>query len=183
MKRVALQSAVGAIALSGGVVAFFLLYYEVHDFRPYLPQIQAVYASMDPEDRMPPDNVQTFVWKVDGDTVDGFVSTRLLGELRGPMRMSAWHYHSFMLVWMLRWHFSKSQRLALYCHYLPYEGGRGFTNAANFYFGRQPDALSADELATVVAVGRAPHMNSPTLHPERLEATKKKLLSAYEKPQ
>src|ERR1700693_6139880 len=129
MKRVALQSAVGAIALSGGVVAFFLLYYEVHDFRPYLPQIQAVYASMDPEDRMPPDNVQTFVWKVDGDTVDGFVSTRLLGELRGPMRMSAWHYHSFMLVWMLRWHFSKSQRLALYCHYLPYEGGRGFTNA------------------------------------------------------
>jgi hypothetical protein len=179
---VALRDAGAVVALAGGAVALLFLFYEVHDFRPYLPRIEAIYASMDPEDQRPPDNVQTFVWKVDGNTVDGFASSQLLGELRGrPMPMSTWHYHSFMLVWMLRWHLSRLQRLALYCHYLAYEDGRGFTRAANFYFGKQPDTLSADELATIVAVGRAPRMNSPTRLPERLEVTKKKLLSAYEK--
>jgi Transglycosylase len=181
---VALRGTVAVVAFAGGAVALLFLFYEVHDFRPYLPRIEAIYASMDPEDRQPPDNVRTFVWKVDGDMVDGFTSSELLAELRErPMRMSAWHYHSFMLGWMIRWHFSKLQRLALYCHYLLYEGGRGFTSAANFYFRKRPDTLSADELATIVAVGRAPRMNSPTRHPERLEVTKKRLLSAYEKNQ
>jgi hypothetical protein len=178
-----LWGAGAVVALSGCAVVLLLLFYEARDFRPYLPRIEAIYASMAPEDRRPPDNVQTFVWKVDADSVDGFGSSRLLNEVRGPMRMSAWHYHSFMLGWMIRLHFSKLQRLALYCHYLPYEGGRGVTNAANFYFGKQPDTLSAEELAIIVAVGRAPRMNSPTRHPERLEVTKKRLLFAYENNQ
>jgi membrane carboxypeptidase/penicillin-binding protein PbpC len=138
---------------------------------------------MDPEDQRPPDNVQSFVWKVDGRIVDSFSSRALLSELRGPMRMPVWHYHSFMLGWMLRWHLSKPQRLALYCHYLPYERGRGFTSASNFYFDKQPDTLSSDELATIVVVGRAPRTNSPSLHPDRLAAAKRELLSRYEKIQ
>lgn len=179
----ALESAITLIALVVGVVAILLLFYEVHDFRPSLSRIQTIYTAMDPEDRQPPGNVQRFVWMVDGKTVDGFASRQLLGELRGPMRMSAWHYHEFMWYWMLRWHLSKAQRLALYCHYLPYEAGQGFTSAAKFYFGKQPDALNLDQLATIVAVGRAPSLNSPTRHPDRLEAAKKELLMAYGKGQ
>jgi len=95
------------------------------------------------------------------------------------MRAGAWHYHSFIWTVLLRWHFSKTQRLALYCHYLPFEGGKGFERASKFYFQKQPDALDLDELATIVAVGRAPATNSPTRHPERLEVLKRELLAAY----
>ena len=175
-----IRTAVGLFALAVGAVALLLLFYEVHDFRPYFPRVQAIYVSMDPEDREPPENVQSFVGRVEGSMVDSFASRQLLGDVRPPMRISAWHYHSFMWHWMLRWHFSKTQRLAFYCHYLPYEEGQGFTSAAKFYFSKQPDALSLDELATIVAVGRAPGSNSPSRHPDQLERTKKELLSAYE---
>jgi hypothetical protein len=176
-----LQTVLAVIALAGGAVAAFILYYEVHDFRPYLPRIEAIYAGMDPEDRTPPDNVQDFVSKVEGSTYTSIASRSLLFELRGPMRMSDWHYHSAMLELMLRWHFSKAQIVALYCHYLPYEGGSGFTKASNFYFGKQPDALNLDELATIVAVGLNPHSNSPQKHPDHLEETKRGLLADYPK--
>lgn len=172
-----LRSAGAVVGLAAAAIALTVGFYEVHDFRPALPRIEAIYANMDLEDRKPPDNVQAFVWKVDGRIVDGFASRALLSELHGPMRMSAWHYHAFMLELMLRWHLNREQRLALYCHYLPYEKGRGFTKAANFYFDKKPDALSLDQLATIVAVGRAPGMNSPSRHPENLEAAKRLLLS------
>ena len=68
--------------------------------------------------------------------------------------MSAWHYHSFMLELMLRWHLSKARILALYCHYPPYEGGSGVSKVANLYFARQPDSLNPEELATILAVAR-----------------------------
>ena len=174
-----LRTAATLLSLAVGVVALFLLFYEVHDFRPSFSRLQVIYTKMDPEDRQPPENVQRFVWMVDGKMLDSFAAQQLLGELRGPMPVSAWHYHSFMLYWMMRWHLSKEQRLAIYCHYLPYETGQGFTNAAKFYFGKRPSILNVDELATIVAVGRAPDWNSPSRHPERLEATKKKLLSMY----
>lgn len=178
-----LQSVVAVLAVAGAGVAAFILYYEVHDFRPYLPRIEAIYANMDPEDRTPPENVQDFVSKVERRTWIGFASDRLLSELRGPMRAGEWHYHSLMMELMLRWHFSKAQIVALYCHYLPYEDGSGFSNAANFYFGKQPHALDLDELATIVAVGQSPSSNSPKKHPDRLENAKRRLLADYARPQ
>jgi Transglycosylase len=186
MKRVALlalRSAVAVVALAGGSVAILFLYHEVHDFRPYLPQIQAIYASMDPEDRQPPDNVQGFVGKVDGRTVNTYPSGNLLLELRGPMRAAVWHYHSFMFDRTLRWHLTKGQMLALYCHDLPFEAGHGLSRAAGYDFKERPDALTLDELARIVAVGHGPGMTSPSRHPERLEAAKRKLLSAYSEAQ
>jgi len=61
--KAALQSAVALLSLMGGTIAVFILFYDVHDFRPHLPRIQALYAGMDPEDRNPPDNVLDFVQK------------------------------------------------------------------------------------------------------------------------
>lgn len=167
------------IALGVGMTALFLLVYELRDFRPYFNKIQGIYVSMDREDREPPEKVQEFVWKVDGKNIDTFAAQQLLGDVRGTMRAAAWHYHSFLWTVLLRWHFSKAQRLAFYCHYLPYEAGNGFERASEFYFQKQPDALDLDELATIVAVGRAPTAYSPIRHPERLEVIKKELLAAY----
>jgi membrane carboxypeptidase/penicillin-binding protein PbpC len=81
---------------------------------------------------------------------------------------------------MLKWHFDKKERVALYCHYLPYEKGSGFASAARYYFGKSANTLNTDELATIVAIGRSPGYNSPSRHPDHLDAAKKSLLSAYE---
>jgi Transglycosylase len=174
-----LRTTFAIISLGVGLTALFLLVYELWDFRPYFNKIQGIYVSMDREDREPPEKVQEFVWKVDGKNIDTFAAQQLLGDVRGSMRASAWHYHSFLWTVLLRWHFSKAQRLAFYCHYLPYEAGNGFERASEFYFQKQPDALDLDELATIVAVGRAPTAYSPIRHPERLEAIKKELLTTY----
>jgi membrane peptidoglycan carboxypeptidase len=93
--------------------------------------------------------------------------------------MGAWHFHSALWRLLLPLHFSKKERVAFYCHYLLFESGSGLTEASEFYFKKPPDQLDADELATIVAVGRAPKMNSPSLHPDRLQAAKKSILEAY----
>jgi len=175
-----LKNLVGIIGVAIGSLALFLLYYEVHDFRPYAPRIQEIYMNMDPLDRASPANVQDFVWKVDGSHLDAFASRSLLSELRSPMKMAAWHYHSLMWELMLRWHLDKKERVALFCHYLPYEKGRGFASAGRYYFGKSADTLSMDELATIVAIGRSPSYNSPSQHPDHLDEAKRRLLSAYE---
>jgi hypothetical protein len=137
---------------------------------------------MDPEDQKPPANVQTFVWKVDGSIVDSFAAGHLLYEFRAPMRMAAWHYHSAMWVLMLRLHFDRTKRLSFYCHYLPHENGIGFAQGAQVYFGKQPDELNDDQLATLVAIGRSPSANSPAHHPESLARSKARLLEAARVP-
>ena len=103
---------------------------------------------MDPEDRQPPEDVRRFGWWT------------------ALPHSNCW---GGILV---------EQRLALYCHYLPYETGQGFANAAKYYFGKRPVFWTQYELPLIVAVGHAPSWNSPSRHPE-LEATKKKLLSMY----
>ena len=175
-----LKNLAGILGVAIGSLTLFLLYYEVHDFRPYAPRIQEIYLNMDPLDRNPPANVQGFVWKVDGSHLNAFASRSLLSELRSPTKMAAWHYHSLMWDLMLEWHFGKKERVALYCHYLPYERGRGFASAARYYFGKSADALSMDELAAIVAIGRSPSYNSPSQHPDHLDEAKRRLLSAYE---
>jgi len=161
------------------VPILFVGFYELHDFRPCLPKMNAIYNNMAAEDRKPPGKVQDFVWKVEGEMIDSFAARELLGEIRGPQRMASWHYHSAMWQLLLPAHFRKAKRLAFYCHYLPYEGGDGFSNASQFYFGKAPDKLSVDEIAEIVVIGRGPHRNSPSRHPENLETAKKRLLDAY----
>jgi len=162
-----------------GVGVLFVGFYELHDFWPYLPAMKSIYESMAPEDKEPPQNVQDFVGKAEGNVVDHFVARRLLYETKGPERMLLWHYHSSMWGLLLPFHFTKKERIAFYCHYLPYEKGNGFGAASQYYFGRSPDKLSVDELATIVAIGRSPRGNSPSQHPERLQTAKQRLLETY----
>jgi Transglycosylase len=156
----------------------FVGFYNLHEFRPYAGKIEAIYQAMDREDRQPPANVQSFIWTVEGNIVDGFAARNLLYELRRPMRMSAWHYHSAMWALMLRLHFDRTKRLSFYCHYLPHENGVGFASAAEVYFGKKPEELTEDQLATLVAIGRLPSANSATRHPESLARSQARLLEA-----
>jgi Transglycosylase len=177
------KGAVVLFAVVFGVLILFAGFYELHDFRPYLSRMNAVYDAMEPGDRQPTTGVQDFIWQVEERNVDRFAAGKLLGEIKGEQRMLEWHYHSLMWELMLPLHFGKAKRLAFYCHYLPYENGVGFSGAPQFYFGKQPAMLTPEEIAEIVAISRAPHANSPTKHPERLQAVKETLLEDYARAQ
>jgi hypothetical protein len=162
-----------------GTPPVFVGFYELLDFRPYVPSMRSIYSNMQSEDREPPQNVQDFILKVDGRIVDRVDAQNLLYEIRGHQKMGAWHFHSAMWEFLLPLHFMKKERVAFYCHYLRYENGTGLTGASEFYFKKPPDRLDADELATIVAIGHAPKFNSPSLHPDRLQAAKRSILETY----
>jgi len=176
-RKIVTTIAVVSLVILFCAIAFVELYSR-YEFHPYAGKIEAIYQGMDREDRQPPANVQNFVWAVDGSIVDSFAAMNLLYEVREPMRMAVWHYHSAMWVLMLRLRFDRTKRLSFYCHYLPHENGIGFARAAQVYFGKQPDELSDDQLATLVAIGRSPSANSRTRHPESLARCKARLLEA-----
>jgi hypothetical protein len=179
LMREVVKIAVLLVAFVLSVPVLFAAFYELHDFRPYLQNVRDIYDGVAPEDKNPPDQIQDFIWRVEGKTVNGFVAQRLLGEVKHPQRMIGWHYHSVMWTLLLPLHFVKTQRLGFYCHYLPYGGGTGFSRASQFYFGKTPDKPNLDEIASIIAIGRSPGRNSPTRHPEHLQAAKKQLLDAY----
>lgn len=162
-----------------GIPIVLVGFYELRDFRPYIPDIRSIQSNMQPEDREPPKHVQDFVLKVDGKIIDSLDARNLLYEIRGPQKMGLWHFHSMMWTFLLPLHFTQNERVAFYCHYLRYENGHGFSKASEFYFRKPLDQLDADELATIVAIGRGPKRNSPSLHPDRLQAAKKPILEAY----
>jgi Transglycosylase len=50
---------------------------------------------------------------------------------------------------------------------LPHEHGHGLRDGARRYFGKPPEALTDDELLTLLAIAKAPRHLSPTAHPEQ----------------
>lgn len=89
--------------------------------------------------------------------------------------MLRWHLPSVIWPTLLGWHFSTQQRLAFYCHDLPYESGAGFSGASQAYFGKQPGLLTPEQPAETVVLGVSPHENSPAC--DRFQAKKEQLLS------
>ena len=182
MRKVAKLVIIIAISIiAGGLL--LAGFYELHDFRPYLASMRAIRASMATEDKEPPSNVSDFVWKVEGNTIDRIDASYLLAATMHPRRMLAWHFHSAMWSVLLPLHFNRKERTAFYCHYLPYEKGDGFSDASRFYFGKPPEQLNADELASIVAIGRFPGSDSPSKHPEHFQAAKQRVLDAYARTQ
>jgi predicted DNA-binding transcriptional regulator YafY len=154
-------------------------FYELHDFQPYLASMRAIQSGMAPEDKEPSQNVSDFVWKVEGRSLDSIDASHLLAATMHPQKMLAWHFHSAMWSVLLPLHFTRKERAAFYCHYLAYENGLGFSNASQFYFGKPPEQLNADEIAAIVAVGRWPGHNSPSRHPDHFKAAKQLVLAEY----
>ncbi len=76
---------VGVAVVGVPIIALllFLTYYDLHDFRPYLSRINAIYDAMNAEDRQPPPAVEDFISKVQGQKGDYFAASSLLWEIRG----------------------------------------------------------------------------------------------------
>jgi hypothetical protein len=155
--------------------------YDWHEVRPRLPQIRASLATFPAEDRNVPPNVSGFIWKLDQKLtlhVDSQVASAIVGQAL-PMKPFMWDVHSRMWSLLLPFHFDKETRTALYCRNIVYEDGRGLSNAAEYYFHRQPHELTPEQIAGVLAIDLAPSINSPTRHPDRYARTMKRLLGVY----
>ena len=177
-----ISTALAALILFTGS---FVAYYDWHEIRPFVPTIQATLAGSAQEDRNVPSNVEDFIWKIGKNAnsyADWQVVRHLLPERYGPIRMGTWHFHGLMWSMLLPLHFDKHERTALYCHYLLYEDGEGLSNAANFYFHKQPHELTTEEIATILTVDKAPRHYSPSRHPQAFEEEKQRLLAAYAHP-
>jgi hypothetical protein len=170
-----------AACLIVGVAAAAFDWGEV---RPRLAEIRATLETFAPEDRNVPPNVADLIWKLD-DKQEVHVNAQVASTLVStslPMKAGAWHVRNFLWSLLLPLHFDRQSRTALYCHDLLYEDGRGLSNAAEYYFHKQPHELTSEQVAGILAIARSPNMNSPTRHPDRYAQNTARLLNVYATP-
>ncbi len=75
--------------------------------------------------------------------------------------------------WQIESRYSKQQILQRYLELAPYGGNiQGVAAASQFYFGKQPDFLTLDEKALLIALPQSPEVRRPDLHPVRARQTR-----------
>ncbi|MEM1086327.1 MAG: penicillin-binding protein 1C [Pseudomonadota bacterium] len=79
----------------------------------------------------------------------------------GAKLIEMWRAHQ------LEWRLSKREILELYLTLAPYGGNIEGVRAASWrYFGREPDGLSDDQIALLIALPQSPEVRRPDLRPE-----------------
>ena len=77
---------------------------------------------------------------------------------------------------------SKKEILELYLTLTPYGGNiEGIRAASWHYFGREPDRLSDDQIALLIALPQSPEARRPDLRPEGADAGRKAIVSKLER--
>ncbi len=77
----------------------------------------------------------------------------------------------------LSWRYSKDEILELYLTLAPYGGNLEGVRAASWaYFGREPENLSPDQIAMLIALPQSPEARRPDLRPENAIAARKRVL-------
>ena len=84
---------------------------------------------------------------------------------------------------LLEYHYDKDEILETYLNeiYLGQDGQRGihgFARAARFYFGRNLDELTPDQIALLVGLAKGASRYNPRRHPERARARRDHILAA-----
>lgn len=79
--------------------------------------------------------------------------------------------------WQIERRFSKEQILELYLTLAPYGGNLEGVRAASWaYFGREPDNLSPDQIAMLIALPQSPEARRPDLRPDAAIAARERVL-------
>lgn len=79
--------------------------------------------------------------------------------------------------WQIEQRLSKREILELYLTLAPYGGNLEGVRAASFaYFGREPDSLSPDQIAMLVALPQSPEARRPDLRPENAVRARARVL-------
>ncbi len=117
-----------------------------------------------------PNSVKTYVAKV--------VGMRYYNSEQ--KKISSWPIKFWLVRLAMLVSLSDDKILSLYGYYLPYEEGRGLSNASSYYYGLELRELNVEKVIALLTIGRAPHLNSPTYNRDKYERAKILLLSRYE---
>jgi len=80
--------------------------------------------------------------------------------------------------WQLERRYTKDQILELYLTLAPYGGNLEGVRAASWaYFGREPDNLSPDQIAMLIALPQSPEARRPDLHPQAAIVARERVLT------
>ncbi len=79
--------------------------------------------------------------------------------------------------WQIERRFSKDEILELYLTLAPYGGNLEGVRAASWaYFGREPDSLSPDQVAMLIALPQSPEARRPDLRPQAAVVARERVL-------
>ena len=82
----------------------------------------------------------------------------------------------------LEWRYSKAEILQAYLTLAPYGGNLEGVRAASWaWFGHEPDVLTPDEIALLIALPQAPEARRPDLRPDAAIASRARLLARMER--
>jgi transglycosylase-like protein len=157
----------GMLGFVAAIVVAFLCYDGVA-FQSRRADIDALIAAAHPLDRHPPAPLRDLLMTSQGNDLSIVSSRQIVLALQtAPPKGLAWHSKSALWWILVRMHLSQDEQLAIVCSrtYLGNQN-RGFQAGAVRNFGRNLDALSEWELATLVVYSGWPNRYSD---PERAQ--------------
>jgi hypothetical protein len=181
MIRRALRILVLGMTLVPRLSASVLAYFAYTRFFRYQPAVDKIYEKIPFEERHLPASVRRVLAKTGTDSRRTyFVSVCLLSQVApAHVRMGEWHLRNAVWCWLLPRRFDPEQRLVLFSHFLPLEGGSSLTYGARKYFGKTLSQLSEDETLQLLVVSYSPSVYSPSQHPDRFRERLKLITDRY----
>lgn len=141
--------------------------------------VDSLIASLPASERHLPQNVARVFSRVEQEQINRWVARNLVQDLKGPLGGLPWHFNFVLWEAMVGIRLSHNERLSLFAHYLPYEGGHGLEQASRFYFGVAPHKLSSDQVFGLLAVSRGPRRFSPHRDPDSYREEVERLRQKY----
>lgn len=153
--------------------------YDMVLFKPYIPRIQKIIDEANPLYKNPPQPLLRIAGLAEGNKrINTYVVQRLLKKMeKDKQRAWKWHLNYAMWSFLFTCHFSDADRFALWCKFAPYEKGEGLNESSNFYYGRDINQLTTEELISIVAIVKAPTFYKT--NPEKLKKRVNDLLMMY----
>lgn len=161
-----------------------LIYIDRSRFQPFWRDVRAIAASIPDQELHLPDPQRQTIGKLAShrgmsaqSSLDWQTSRQLLRALHRENAMKPLRWQSEWLLWYveIRSRFSQQERFALYCHLMQFKGGDGMLYGSHNLFHAEPNQLTDEELAEIMAIQRA-GWRYYDRHPDRLTPDAQKLL-------
>jgi len=141
--------------------------YDVVVFQPRVSDIRGLLAAAAPAEKSPPDSIRRVLRASYSDHFGSHVARLLMQELNAEPAgggMLWWHLSGALWGGLVKLHLSESEQITLFLA-LSYMGGdvKGFSKASTALVGVPLGAVSVDQAARLVTVGKAPaiYLKSP----------------------
>ena len=161
------------------VLSLSALAYDMILFKPYKQRIQKIIDEANPLYKNPPQALLKIANLSEGNKrINNYVVQRLLKIMKSN-KQRAWEWHLDYAMWSFLFicHFNDTDKFALWCELAPYENGEGLNESSNFYYGRDINQLTIEELISIVAMVKAPAFYKT--NPEKLKKRVNDLLIKY----